>query len=348
MKIALIAPSNLLYMPYVRYYEEILESNDIMFDIINWERFDGCGCMRLSFRDGKNRHKRNFIDYNKFKNHVIEILREEKYEKVIIFGLQMTFFLKDLINGEYRKKCVIDIRDYNRISRFFNMSEVFSSTNFVVISSPAYKEWLPIREDYVINHNISTESIPRSPHTKHASDHGRIQISNIGAIRDYKANINLIKALKNIAGIEIIFHGQGEVNESILKYINSNSITNVHLRGRYCEAEEENLYQNADFINVLRFADGVNNNTALPNRLYKAAIYGRPLLALEGTYLSKIIHMYKLGLVVDSFYKIEDALYQYLREFNPDEYARNRMAFLKWARSDNEKFEVELLKFVLS
>lgn len=35
MKIALICPSNMLYMPYVKNYEQILIEQNIDYDIIN-------------------------------------------------------------------------------------------------------------------------------------------------------------------------------------------------------------------------------------------------------------------------------------------------------------------------
>lgn len=39
MKIALICPSVILYMPYVSNYEVILKNKNIDYDIINWDRF---------------------------------------------------------------------------------------------------------------------------------------------------------------------------------------------------------------------------------------------------------------------------------------------------------------------
>ena len=40
MKVALICPSNIIFMPYVKNYMEIFKDNHIKFDLILWDRFN--------------------------------------------------------------------------------------------------------------------------------------------------------------------------------------------------------------------------------------------------------------------------------------------------------------------
>ena len=108
------------------------------------------------------------------------------------------------------------------------------------------------------------------------------------------------------------FHGEGKINNDIIKYINANNIKNVYLTGRYKERRGKKiLYRKSDLINVLRYFNGINNKTALPNRLYNSVIYGKFMLAFEGTYLSELIKRYNLGIVIDSFDNLEGKGYKF-------------------------------------
>ena len=53
MKIALICPSNMLYMPYVDNYTKILEENNTNYTIINWDRFGTEEISEFTYRDNK-------------------------------------------------------------------------------------------------------------------------------------------------------------------------------------------------------------------------------------------------------------------------------------------------------
>jgi len=349
MKVALICPSNILYMPYVGNYEMILKENNINYDIINWDRFHIENIdNNLKYRDFKIGHQRNFFDYYKYKKFIINCLNMVHYDKVIVFGIQLTFFLKNILQKKFKYKYIIDIRDYNKIINFFNIKKVIDNSYFTVISSPGYKEWLPNSGKYIINHNTQISSINTLKEVKQFKKKDKINIAYIGAIRDLQININLINSLKNSDRINIYFHGEGKINNDIIKYINANNIKNVYLTGRYKKEEEENLYRKSDLINVLRYFNGINNKTALPNRLYNSVIYGKFMLAFEGTYLSELIKRYNLGIVIDSFDNLEGKVINFLYNINIEDYNNGRIAFVEKVLKENREFEVKVKKFVNS
>ena len=88
-------------------------------------------------------------------------------------------------------------------------------------------------------------------------------------------------------------------------------------------------YANATLINMVLYNDHINNRTCLANRLYNSALYGKPMIALEGTYLSEIIKQYNLGVILKSFNNTEEGITNYLANFNLEEYNYGRKAFLK-------------------
>ncbi|MCB2287717.1 hypothetical protein LGK99_11570 [Clostridium algidicarnis] len=349
MKVALICPSNMLYMPYVDNYTKIINEIDVEYSIINWDRFKIEKESKFVYRDSKIGHQRRFLDYFKYSRFVLNILKKNNYDKIIVFGTQVVFFLKRYLLREYKNKYIIDIRDHNRIIKYFNIEKVIDNSTFTVLSSPGYKEWLPKSSKYVINHNTKTESLNelREVEPFDLSICNKITVGCIGALRDYKINIDLIEALKNNEFIQLNYHGEGDINTDISKYLIENDIDNVNLTGRYAKEEEEALYYKNSIINVLRYNDSINNKTALPNRLYNASIYGKPMIAYKGTYLSEQIEKCNLGLVLSSFDNIVASIYDYLYEFDKETYNKGRKAFLQNVIRDNEYFYKKLETFIL-
>ena len=143
MKIALICPSNMLYMPYVDNYEAILKANEINYTIVNWDRFSIEKESEFIYRDKKIGHQRNYFDYYKYYRFVLKILKNNRFDKVIVFGLQMAYFLNKYLIKNYKGNYIIDIRDYNKIIKIFNPAKIIKNSAVTVISSPGYKQWLP-------------------------------------------------------------------------------------------------------------------------------------------------------------------------------------------------------------
>ncbi len=348
MKIALICPSNLLYMPYVGNYEKILKENHVDYDIINWDRFNiEDGNNSLKYRDLKTGHQRNLIDYYKFNKFIKKRLDLVQYKKIIVFGIQLAFFLKDILNKRFKSNYVVDIRDYNKIISWFRVAKVIDNSSFAVLSSPGFKKWLPSSNKYIINHNTQINSLnDLNEISDNTINREKINISYIGSIRDYKINIDLIESLKSSNRIKLFYHGQGIINKNINEYIDLNNIKNVRLTGRYKKEDEEDLYKTTDLVNVLIPKESINSKTLLPNRLYNAVIYGKPMLAFYGTYLAEQIENNKLGIVISSFERVEEQIIDYLNNFDSNIFDIHRKIFFETVIKENDKFKMQLEDFI--
>jgi hypothetical protein len=349
MKIALICPSNKHYMPYLRGYEQILNEVKAEYTIINWDRFDIEERNNFIFRDNKVGHRRNYFDYYKYKNFLIERLNEigEKYDKLIIFGLQLSYFLRKLLVNKYSGKYIIDIRDYNKIIRFFNIKKVIECSALTVISSPGFKLWAPDSNKVIINHNTNISSINNLENPPLSSkDTIPIQISYIGSLRDYEINSKLILSLKNNNNFSLLFHGEGTINNKLQDLVNNNRINNVKVTGRYRKTDEVEFYNDADIINVLIPTNDINSKTLLPNRLYNAVVKGKPILAFRGTFLAELVENKKLGLIIDSFDNLEEKLFNYFNKLDFIEFNQGRKSFIECVISDNEHYTKRLKEFI--
>lgn len=346
MRLALICPSNRLYMPYVKNYEHILLEQKIDYDIINWDRFHMEAIGDQTYRDRKTGHQRNFFDYLAYKKFIVERLKKQNYDKVIVFGIQLAYMLKTLLEKEYSRKYVLDIRDYHILSRFFRLKTIIEKSAFVVLSSPGFTQWLPPGKQYVINHNIQIDTLEEMKITENNWDKGKITIANIGATRDSSIQRDFISSLKNNDKFRLNYHGEGDGNQAIQAFIEENKISNVLLSGRYYPEEESQLYKESDVINVLRYNDGINNKTALPNRLYQAMMYGKPLLAYKETYLAEVISSNDIGMVLQSFEDAEKDILHFIKQFNPATYYSGREKFMEKVIQENKNFKERVLIFI--
>lgn len=345
MKIALICPSNMLYMPYVGNYEILLRENNINYDIINWDRFGIEEVSEFTYRDNKVGHQRSFIDYYKYKRFIIKCLESIKYDKVVIFGIQLSFFLKKIIQTKFSGNFVLDIRDYNKILNIFNPKKIIEGSYFVTISSPKYKEWLPISNKYIINHNTNINKNDKLIEPKFCNKK-EFTISYIGSLANFEENRDFIKSLKGSSKFSLNFYGQGVINDKLEEYININDIDNVNIYGRYEKEEETQYYIESDLINMVLYNKNINDKTCLSNRLYNSVLYGRPMVAISGIYLSEVINRFNLGLVVNSYDKMEEKLLDYLSRFNIDKYNKGREMFLDKILKENMIFKKRFIEFI--
>jgi len=345
MKIALICPSNILFMPYVSNYENIFKANKTDYTIINWDRCHIEDDNHFTYRDKKKGHQRNFYDYYKYKRFVIQKLKEFHFNKVIVFGLQMSFFMNKFLMKNYKENYSIDIRDHNKIIDYVKMKRFIEGSSLNVISSPAFERFLIESGEYVINHNTQIESLKELAGDRTHFLDEKIKIACIGALRDYDVNIAFINILKNNQNYDLLYHGEGMINQAIQNLIQNEGIRNVILTGRYEKKQEKELYENCHIVNVLQYSHEMNNQTLLPNRLYHSAKYKKPLVTLSGSYMAEQIKKYNLGLVIESLEGLEDKIYNYLYEFNHDLYEKGVNDFFKKIISDNQIFKKRLIEF---
>lgn len=346
MKLALICPSNKMYMPYIRKYEEVLKQTDITYDCINWDRFHIEEDNQMTYKDSKIGHQRNIIDYLRFRKFVINLLNNSGYDKVIVFGVQLSFILSKYLIDKYKLKYLIDIRDYNKLLNIFTIKKTVSQSYFTAISSPGFTEWLPVSNKYVISHNTKTSYL----HEYNEKDivKSSIILSYIGSIRDSSVNIALIEDVCNSDTIHLEYHGEGDANKELSNFIVKNKIKNVNLTGRYSNEKEEEYYKLSNMINILIHNNDINSKTLLTNRLYQAVIYGRPILTNEGSFQATIIKKYNLGLVINKIENVEKKIIEYLNEFNSEEYNLGRKLFFEKVLQENIKFENTLSGFINS
>lgn len=349
-KILLIAPSNIIHMPYINNYISLLIKNKIDFKIINWDRNHIEEQNNYIYRNSLPSIKKGFWDYKKYGDFIIEKIEEINPQKIVIFSIQLGFFMNRYLKKNFKHNYVLDIRDKNKIMYLYNFSDFVKKSKNVVISSNGFLDWLPRNDNYLINHNINISQLEIKevvPFFK--KNNSKIIIGTVGTIRDERINQKLINEASESDYFKLSFYGDGLIKDKLKEYADRNKKNNVDFFGRYEKKDENEIIKNCDFISVLRYGDSQNNMTALPNRLYTATLNGKPLIAHEGTYLSKIIKKFGIGLVIKDFNNFEINLHQYYLwlQKNWNVYISNREKFFEEICSENNFFEQKMSMFFL-
>lgn len=350
MKIALICPTNIELMPYLRYYTDELDRNNVDYDLIVWNRngYDYTNIDNISeyseTMDNRIRKIYKLSYYYRYTKYTKTVIEKNKYDKIIIFTIQMAMYLKRYLLKNYRGKYVIDIRDH---AWNFNMKKLIKKSFAVVVSSPAFKKWLPKNINYIVSHNISKYDIEKYDLNKDTIKSNKIKVSTIGALRDFEFNSQVISHLANKNSISLEFVGTGISEEELKVYSETNNVNNIRFTGLYKKEDECEYYINSSIINAYYTGKYKVNREAIPNRLYNACIHNKPIIVSDGIYLGELVKQYNLGIVVNLD---KENLYEKIINYlNSDEYKKLSIGienFLKQVSDDEDIFIFELEKFI--
>lgn len=304
MKVCIIGHTERNYLPYMDRYTEFLDANHVDYDIICWQREE------LDIVGDRNEFNyyapiptstfSKITSYYKYGKFIKSIIKKNKYDKIIVLTSVLAVTLSHFLTKEYSGKYIFDIRDYT-FEKFppykAIIDKLIRCSAVTAISSKGFMEFLSPSPNIVLNHNIAP--IEPSICTADIKTKQVINIGFIGGVRYYEENAALISKLKNTFKYQLWYIGQPTVGCDLEGYCAENEITNVSFIGKFQNDQKAELYKNIDIVNSIYGDDSLEVTTALPNRLYEACLFKKPILSSKRTFLGEIIDQYGLGLVVD-------------------------------------------------
>lgn len=352
MKVCIIGHTERNYLPYMEKYVRFFEENGVDYDIVCWQR------------EEKNVHaapnEYNFCEeigeglfgklrsYARFRKFVAGILKKNHYDKVIVLTTVPAIALKGILKRNFKGRYLFDFRDYSfeKFGPYKKMVDrLIANSAFTTISSLGFMDFLSPNEKIIMNHNIGwteeAESVPD------LSKKQVVNIGFIGGVRYYDENTFLIDKLKNTFRYQLWYIGKPTKDCDLQSYCAQHEVTNVSFIGKYDNAQKPELYKSVDMINSIYGSDSLEVTTALPNRLYEACLFKKPIISSKGTYLGELIQQYHLGLVVDA--ELDDVLSlvnSYVDGFEPEDFNEGCATFLKVVRKDEEKLLGRLREFI--
>ncbi len=357
MKLFIIAFHDREIEPYATMYEEIAKANNIDYDIFIWDRFNNGDLEvleneyvfhKICTMGGKKLKKIPALI--SFRNIVKKIIKMNEYEKIIVLNTLPGVLLADLLLLRYENKYIYDIRDYTYEKyKLYKLvvRQLIKKSNFTTISSLGFKSFLGNDCDLIINHNISNVA-SKCIHTT-MKDRKTITIGFLGTIRYYKENITLINLMKNSDKYRLMYAGRSYSGCDLPKYCKDKKITNVIFKGAFSNRNKPDLYKNIDIINAIYGNKKIEVKTALPNKLYDAIVFKKPIIVSAGTYLSDIVTKFKLGISVDVFREdVKSKLDDYMEGFDADEFENNANLLLDKVLNEQIEFKRRVKLFMIS
>ncbi len=347
--IGLVIPNNLWFCPFVKIYTDFLDKKGIEYQIISWNR-NGNEEDVIQYNDKieKPNKLKLFYHYLKFSFFVKRTIKENNYDKLIIFTSQVGVFISSFLKKYYKNKYIFDYRDLSiEQQKIFGQPFISivknSYSNF--ISSPGFKKCLPKNIEYKISHNFNVENVRKALATEtEICKSGVIRVLTIGGIRDFRSNSEVIAALSNKENIEMDFVGRGAAAPLLEEYARSLNTKNIHFSGYYQKEDEEKFVLNSTFLNIF-YPKIISHETALSNRFYNSLIYKRPMIVTKGGIQGEYVEKYNLGVAVDDCTDLSSKLRNFLDE-SGSEYVQNCNKLLREFLKDYQIFEETLNHFV--
>lgn len=347
-KIALILDGNLRNSPFIYNYFRILESQEVYYDVIVWDR-DGVAeesCINYEnisdIRNSKFSKVRDFLGYRRF---VLNRLKSNDYNKIIIFSIVFSVLLYPYLKKS-SKLYIMDVRDHSPILNVFPkiIHPIVKNSFYTVISSPGFLNWLPKFDKYLLSHNFIFEDAVKKISSTDKSTLKYV-ILTIGLLRDFEANKLLIDSFKNEGEFLLKFVGTGLAYEPLMNYAKENNIENVHFLGRYEKKDEFRFFENVSLVNILT-DNNLNSRTLMSNRFYMGIRFKVPLLVSSNTVQSEFVNEYSLGISINNKETLRKDILNYLKYYNRELFQQKCDEFLKIITKDQEVFEKGIIGFI--
>jgi len=237
-------------------------------------------------------------------------LVEKKPDLLYISGIEAMFSAL-----KYREHCgtkiILEIADLpasatiERLGYFGKflsnkIDKLVFSANGLVFTSP-YFLW----NYYATKKEVSTidyfiyENLPNREHfvAFRKKPHQKFVIGFVGGVRHYDSLIALFEACKDFEDVEILVAGVGPAYNAVLE--SAKAYRNVTLTGPYSYSESiADIYSSVDLVYSVYPSDRLNNQLALPNKLYEAIVCEIPILVSEDTKLGDYVKELGVGFTV--------------------------------------------------
>lgn len=173
-----------------------------------------------------------------------------------------------------------------------------------VVTSGKFKEYLaaryalPVERIKVIENRLSSEVFPPefiSEFKPIGRDELRVGIIGLLRYRNILEFLSAHSEKRSRFGIRI--HGDGPLKYEIDRYLKMPCVT---WSGQFKYPDDvRSIYDGIDLSFVMYDSTDLNVRLALPNKLYEAMYFRKPLIVSSGTYLSEKVEQYKIGISWD-------------------------------------------------
>jgi len=173
VKACIVTYDEYLNIPYIKDYEKLLSKNNVLYDIVFWNRTgDENNLPRIhgnvyTFQHYVKQSKLSkvlpFFQWRMFTKRILQL---KSYDCIIVCTTVPAVLLFDILTKKYKERYVLDIRDFTYESVGLYrciVKRLIAHSGLTTISSKGFLEWLPFSEErYVIMHNLMNDPVVES------------------------------------------------------------------------------------------------------------------------------------------------------------------------------------------
>ncbi|MEG0895149.1 MAG: glycosyltransferase [Oscillospiraceae bacterium] len=352
MKVCIIGHTEKNYLPFIQKYIDFFEQNNIEYDCIYWQREEKIENTPKNEYNYYGKMGQGFLNkiksYFGFKKFVTSVIQKNKYDKLVVLTTVPAVMLSKYLFKHYKNKYIFDFRDYSfeKFPPYKKLvDKIIDNSEFTTISSKGFMDFLEDNQKIYINHNMAfSDNISEVCDIKNKPV---LNVGFIGNVRYYEENIALIEKLKNSFNYQLWYIGKANADCNLEGYCKENDINNVSFVGKYSNDQKPELYKNIDVINSIYGDTSLEVTTALPNRLYEACLFKKPIISSKKTYLGEVIALYNLGIVVDV--EKDDVLpmiNDYVKNFDVSNFKKGCQDFINDVKNDEKIIYSKLDEFI--
>ena len=358
-KVLLVGDSPLCDSPYIRSYMEILEQNNIPYDLLFWNRhlaptehLPENNIPYNLYTDNNYPFWKRLYNIWKFARFASRWMSKNEYAYVVVFTIAHAIFMSHTLKKRYSKNYILDVRDYSplcKIGYFHNILErIIENSAYTIVSSAGFFRWLPNNGayHYVVAHNTTKSTLDAYVNAGGSAevmstDCSELKILTIGQISYYNSQELFVRNLANCDGIALSFVGVGPASEPLKQYVEDKMIKNVSFAGRYEKKDEVSIVRPYHMINIW-LKHSLNADSCMANRFYLSAQLRKPMIVSKGSYQGGLCDRYGLGVVLDENDVFSEKIIEWWRTFDYEKYDSGCRAFLKRVEKDMMIFEDSL------
>lgn len=351
--LALIFIGDLLYCPYIRKYEEILQQEKVDYEVLYWNRsgFETENNRYIGYQMPSKLKKSKIsklFDFLKYRNWLVKRIQNKSYDRLILLSSLTGVMLLPQLLSKYKNNYIFDIRDYSyekNVLFYYAEKIVIDNSRFTTLSSKGFNSFLPKSSKYIYTHNMDLNDMKQT-YSMRKNNSGRLRFVWMGSVRYLEHQKHIIDKLDADGRFDIIFHGIGPELDMFKKCAEEHGWKNVVFTGKYSEEDKTELLMDADILNN-SYLIKMGTKYAVSNKFYDGLIFKVPQLVEKDSYKENIIGKTNIGIALHiQDVDFAEKLFQYYQNIDVSAFNEECDSLLQQYKTEEENCIEKIRKYV--
>lgn len=312
MRILIIGPGKLKYMPYAHFYLDNIDCQKNEVHVAYWNR-DEKPEDTSSYRDVSLHEfplfmvnnaplKTKFRCFRKFRTFVKGVLKTYLFDFIVVLHSLSGLMIYDVLIKNFKGRFILDYRDstYESRSKLFGnaVKNLCRMSRVTFVSSDAFRRFLPedCADKIYTSHNLLEDSLQHREYQKVPSD--KIRMAFWGFIRHFEINRILMDRIAADKSFELHYYGREQKDALDLKeHAKKIGASNVFFHGEYNPDERYEFVKTTDLIHNIY--SGANENMAMGNKYYDSIIFRIPQICQVDSFMGKTSVAHQVGFMAN-------------------------------------------------